>query len=82
LRPTLGIWAMLVNRFFSPYVRIQTDRGQTVANAGPYRIVRHPGHAGAILAWIAGPVFFSSYCEASPSVEMIALKPTYKGNRR
>ena len=69
----LGVWAMLVNRFFSSHVRIQTDRGHTVVSAGPYRVMRHPGYAGAILAWIAGPVFFSSYWVAIPSVMMIAL---------
>jgi protein-S-isoprenylcysteine O-methyltransferase Ste14 len=69
----LGVWAMLVNRFFSSYVRIQTDRGHTVVNAGPYRVVRHPGYAGAVLAWIAGPVFFSSHWVAIPSIIVIAL---------
>jgi protein-S-isoprenylcysteine O-methyltransferase Ste14 len=69
----LGVWAMLVNRFFSSHVRIQTDRGHTVVSAGPYRVVRHPGYAGAILAWIAGPVFFSSYWVAIPSIIVIAL---------
>lgn len=69
----LGTWAMLVNRFFSSQVRIQTDRGHTVVSAGPYRVVRHPAYAGGILAWIAAPVFFSSYWVAIPSVIVIAL---------
>jgi protein-S-isoprenylcysteine O-methyltransferase Ste14 len=43
---TLGlIWAMKANRFFSAFVRIQLDRGHRVVDAGPYRIVRHPGYA-------------------------------------
>ena len=41
--------AMLTNRFFSAVVRIQTDRGHRVVDAGPYGIVRHPGYAGMIL---------------------------------
>jgi len=69
----IGTWAMLVNRFFSSYVRIQTDRGHTVVSAGPYRVVRHPGYAGSILAWIAAPVFFSSYWVAIPSIVVIIL---------
>jgi protein-S-isoprenylcysteine O-methyltransferase Ste14 len=69
----LGTWAMLVNRFFSSHVRIQTDRGHTVVNTGPYRVVRHPGYAGNVLAWIAAPVFFSSYWVAVVSVVVIAL---------
>jgi protein-S-isoprenylcysteine O-methyltransferase Ste14 len=43
-------WAMVENRFFSGVVRIQTERGHTVCNTGPYRIVRHPGYAGNVLA--------------------------------
>ncbi|MFY9150816.1 MAG: isoprenylcysteine carboxylmethyltransferase family protein [Prolixibacteraceae bacterium] len=43
-------WAFIENRFFSTVVRIQTDRGHMVCDSGPYRIVRHPGYAGNILA--------------------------------
>jgi protein-S-isoprenylcysteine O-methyltransferase Ste14 len=42
--------AMLVNRFFSPVVRIQTERGHRVVDQGPYAIVRHPGYVGMITA--------------------------------
>jgi len=43
-------WALAENRFFSSVVRIQTDRGHVMCDSGPYRIVRHPGYAGNILA--------------------------------
>jgi protein-S-isoprenylcysteine O-methyltransferase Ste14 len=43
-------WALAENRFFSSVVRIQTDRGHTVCESGPYQFVRHPGYAGNILA--------------------------------
>lgn len=43
-------WALAENQFFSSVVRIQTDRGHRVCDTGPYRIVRHPGYAGNILA--------------------------------
>ena len=43
-------WALVENRFFSSTVRIQTDRGHVVCDSGPYRIVRHPGYAGNVLA--------------------------------
>src|SRR6516164_4785158 len=40
----LVFWAMMVNRFFSSVVRIQSDRGQHVVAGGPYAFVRHdPG---------------------------------------
>jgi protein-S-isoprenylcysteine O-methyltransferase Ste14 len=69
----VSTWAMVVNRFFSSHVRIQTDRGHTVISAGPYRVVRHPGYAGGIFAWIATPVFFSSYWVVIPTVAVILL---------
>jgi len=43
-------WALAENRFFSSLVRIQTDRGHVVCDSGPYRVVRHPGYAGNVLA--------------------------------
>ena len=45
-----AVWALKENRFFSSMVRIQTDRGHVVCDSGPYRIVRHPGYAGNIVA--------------------------------
>ena len=48
-------WALVENRFFSTTVRIQTDRGHSVCDSGPYRLVRHPGYAGNLLA-VAGIV--------------------------
>lgn len=47
---TFAGWALTENRFFSGMVRIQKDRGHKVCDSGPYRIVRHPGYAGNILA--------------------------------
>jgi protein-S-isoprenylcysteine O-methyltransferase Ste14 len=64
----LGSWAMITNKFFSSHVRIQTDRGHTVVKEGPYRVVRHPGYAGVLLAWLAAPVFFSSWWVIIPTV--------------
>jgi protein-S-isoprenylcysteine O-methyltransferase Ste14 len=49
----LTLWAMWTNRFFSAVVRIQTDRGHSVVQEGPYRFVRHPGYAGVVFLPIA-----------------------------
>lgn len=68
-----GSWAMIVNRFFSSHVRIQTDRGHTVVDSGPYRIMRHPGYAGGLLSWVSAPFFFSSYWVAIPTAAAIIL---------
>ena len=53
-------WALAENRFFSSVVRIQTDRGHAVCDSGPYRIVRHPGYAGNMLALPGMVLAFSS----------------------
>jgi len=56
----LGSYALIENRFFSGMVRIQTDRGHQVVSSGPYRWVRHPGYAGALLTYLATPFFLDS----------------------
>ncbi|MGI9384346.1 MAG: methyltransferase family protein [Methyloligellaceae bacterium] len=45
----LSTWALKVNKFFEPTVRIQTDRGHVVIDSGPYAHVRHPGYVAAML---------------------------------
>ncbi len=61
-------WAMLSNEFFETKVRIQTDRGQTVATTGPYRYVRHPGYVGMIAQLLATPVLLGSLWGIIPGV--------------
>lgn len=56
----LGTYALIENRFFSGVVRLQTDRGQHVVSSGPYRWVRHPGYAGALLTYWGTPIFLDS----------------------
>ena len=69
----LSTWAMLINRYFSAVVRIQTDRGQTVVSEGPYRFVRHPGYAGGIVAYLAIPLALGSLWALIPAVLTAAL---------
>jgi protein-S-isoprenylcysteine O-methyltransferase Ste14 len=56
----LGAYALIENRFFSGMVRIQTERGHQVVSSGPYRWLRHPGYAGALLTYLATPFFLDS----------------------
>lgn len=56
----LGSYALIENRFFSSTVRIQTERGHKVVSSGPYRWMRHPGYAGALLTYLATPLFLDS----------------------
>ena len=57
---TLALWAIAANAFFSLIVRIQKERGHTVATGGPYQFVRHPGYVGTILAYIGTPMMLGS----------------------
>lgn len=73
LSAALVLWAMVVNRFFSSVVRIQSDRGQVVCRKGPYRIVRHPGYAGMILGSAGTPLVLGSLWALVPSLLMAAV---------
>ncbi len=61
----LALWAMQVNRFFSPVVRIQSDRGQYVVTTGPYAVIRHPGYLAGILIILASGVALGSWLAAA-----------------
>lgn len=54
------VWATASNAFFSRLMRIQSDRGQSVATGGPYRYARHPGYFGTIVYELATPILFGS----------------------
>jgi protein-S-isoprenylcysteine O-methyltransferase Ste14 len=70
---TFAGWALAENRFFSSVVRIQTDRGHTVCDSGPYRIVRHPGYAGNILALPGIVLAFSSVWTIIPVIAALII---------
>jgi protein-S-isoprenylcysteine O-methyltransferase Ste14 len=69
----LSSWALIENKYFSSVVRIQTDRGHTVCASGPYRFIRHPGYAGAILYFAMFPVFLSRLWPLLPALLTIIL---------
>ncbi len=69
----LTSYALVENRFFSGMVRLQTDRGQTVVSSGPYRWMRHPGYAGALLVYLVTPLFFDSALAYLPTLLVIGL---------
>ena len=70
---TLFLWAMVSNAYFAEGVRIQEERGHTVATNGPYRYVRHPGYVGAIVSGIATPFLLGSVWALIPAVISAAL---------
>jgi protein-S-isoprenylcysteine O-methyltransferase Ste14 len=61
-------WAESVNKYFERTVRIQTDRGHTVVDTGPYAVVRHPGYVAASLLILGMPLCLGSYWALIPAV--------------
>jgi protein-S-isoprenylcysteine O-methyltransferase len=59
----LRTWAVLtLGRWFTWYVTVQP--GQRVIRSGPYRFLRHPSYAGALLSYVAGPLFLHAWVAA------------------
>ncbi len=69
----LASWALTANPFFSGMVRLQTDRDQHVIQKGPYRWIRHPGYAGAIIAYLATPFLLNSNWSIIPAAATILV---------
>ncbi len=66
-------WALIENRFFSSTVHIQTDRGHSVCDSGPYRFVRHPGYAGSILSLAGIIMALNSLWTIMPSLVALVV---------
>jgi len=69
----LTAWAMAANRFFSGTVRIQSERGHSVVDGGPYRYLRHPGYTGALAFTLAAPVALGSWRALIPAAVVAAV---------
>jgi protein-S-isoprenylcysteine O-methyltransferase Ste14 len=62
--------AMAANRYFAKMVRVQPEH--IVADAGPYRFVRHPGYVGWALMVFAPALVLGSYWATLPAFGAIA----------
>ena len=69
----LSLWAGVTNKYLSSHVRIQTDRGHTVIETGPYRIVRHPMYTGIVISYPFISLFLVSYFALVPALMVIVL---------
>ena len=69
----LAMRAMVVNRFFSPVVRIQEERGHRLITEGPYRFVRHPGYAGMLLSFLGSGLVLGSWWSFLPLIPAVGL---------
>src|SRR5262245_45666560 len=55
------VQAMRANRFFSPVVRVQKERGHRVIDGGPYGTIRHPGYLGMIVSVMCSGLALGSW---------------------
>ena len=69
----LTFWAVAVNQFFVPVIRLQTDRGHRVVSEGPYALVRHPGYAGNVLSTPASALALGSWWALVPALAISIL---------
>lgn len=69
----LTIWAMVVNKYFEPMVRIQKDRDHKVVKDGPYKYIRHPGYLGMFFWLVSVPLILRSVYSFIPAVVAIIL---------
>ncbi len=74
----LGVWLRLsairaLGPFFTAVVAVQP--GQTVVERGPFRLIRHPSYAGALLAAIGGALICQSLIALALSV--FVMVPAY-----
>lgn len=69
----LVVWATASNAFFSQIVRLQPERGQTVATGGPYHYVRHPAYLGALAYELATPILLASWWAMALSALTVIL---------
>ncbi len=69
----LQTWAMIANPFFSPVVRLQTERGHTVIADGPYRFVRHPGYLAMLISVPASALAIGSWIGLIPAAAFVLV---------
>ena len=68
LNGSLQAWAMAVNPFFSPVIRLQKERGHHVIDRGPYRYLRHPGYLAMLISLPATAIAIGSWLALIPAM--------------
>jgi protein-S-isoprenylcysteine O-methyltransferase Ste14 len=66
-------WAMIANPFFSPVVRIQTERGHHLILTGPYQLMRHPGYFAMSISVPASALAIGSWIALMPAAGFVLL---------
>ena len=66
-------WCAAANHFLSARSRIQSERGHTVVQHGPYRFVRHPLYASRIVVITGTALTLGSWIALVPAALIVAL---------
>ncbi len=67
LSQSLGSLAILSNKYYETYIRIQKEVKQKVITHGPYRFIRHPGYLSLLLTDVAFPLILKSSMSIIPA---------------
>jgi len=63
----LILWAMMANDKFTA-IKVDEKSDRVIVCSGPYRYIRHPGYAGAVLFYFTLPLFLGSLWAFIPGV--------------
>ena len=61
------------NAYLYPVVKLQEERGQSVVTTGPYRYVRHPMYACALVFFVSTALLLGSWLGLLLSLVLLAL---------
>jgi len=73
LSTALQTWAMIVNPFFSPLVRIQSEHGHHLITTGPYQFVRHPGYLAMSISIPTSALAVGSWLALLPAIAFVLI---------
>ncbi|WP_203448812.1 MULTISPECIES: isoprenylcysteine carboxylmethyltransferase family protein [unclassified Mycobacteroides] len=77
------VFVFRANSFAAPVVKVQAERGHTVADTGPYAYVRHPMYSGAVPFMIGMPLLLGSwYSLIGSAITVVALAFRAVGEER
>ena len=73
----LRLWSQAVlGRYYTSTLR--HAEGQPILASGPYRLLRHPGYAGMLLAWAGAGLATANWAVASALALLMAFAYSYR----
>ena len=73
----LRLWSQAVlGRYYTTTLRHGED--QPILASGPYRLLRHPGYAGLLLAWVGAGLATANWAVASALALLMAFAYSYR----